>query len=200
MPLWFQTKTDWGLHNKKHIPSLSLKSFRVLIRPPRSRDWGAWAAVRRQNKDYLKPFEPAWSHQCLTQEYFMRRLKKQTKDWLEDRAYSFLIFRRNSGQLIGGVNINHICRGAADYGTLGYWLDYDHQGQGYMYESLRLVMAYSFETLKLHRLNAACIPENSRSQSLLLSLGFEEEGYAKSYLQIDGRWQDHILFGLSQDS
>lgn len=199
MPLWFQAKTDWGLYNKKHIPSLSLKSFRVLIRPPRHRDWGAWAAIRRQNKDHLKPFEPAWSYQCLTQEYFVRRLKRQTKDWLEDRAYSFLIFRRNSGQLIGGININHICRGAADYGTLGYWLDCDHQGQGYMYESLRLVMAYAFETLKLHRLNAACIPENGRSQSLLLSLGFEEEGYAKSYLQIDGKWQDHILFGLSQD-
>ena len=58
-----------------------------------------------------------------------------------------------------------------------------------------LVMDYVFHILRLNRLNAACLPDNDRSIKMLLRHGFEEEGYAKNYLQINGIFQDHRLFG-----
>ncbi len=179
------------------LPEIKLEGFRVLLRPPGLRDYPDWVHVRRKNRDYLKPFEPTWAENALTHEFFIRRLQQQSRDWREGRAHSFLIFEKGKGDLIGGVNINHVCRGAAQSASLGYWLSEESQGQGLMAESLRLVVGFAFSELKLHRLNAACLPGNGRSRALLTKIGFRQEGFAESYIQIDGKWRDHVLYGLA---
>jgi ribosomal-protein-alanine N-acetyltransferase len=68
-----------------------------------------------------------------------------------------------------------------------------------MSEGLRLILAFAFQRLKLHRVEAACLPHNAPSRGLLLKSGFREEGYAREYLCIDGRWQDHVLFAILRD-
>lgn len=178
------------------VPAVLLKGARVAARPPALTDWPQWAEVRGRNRDFLKPYEPTWPENCLSRGFFERRLQKQAQDWRLGLGYSFLIFRNDSGALLGGININNVCRGAAQYATLGYWLDEREQGKGYMIEALRLVIGYGFSHLQLHRFNAGCLAGNERSARLLERLGFAEEGFAKKFVQIDGRWQDHRLFGL----
>ena len=102
--------------------------------------------------------------------------------------------------MIGGMNVNNICRGAAQYATLGYWISEDHQGQGYMSEALRLTLQFCFERLKLHRVNAACLPNNARSENLLRRAGFKHEGFAEKYISINGAWRDHVLYGLNVEN
>lgn len=162
-------------------------------------DYRQWADVRWRNLAYLKPFEPAWPAKCLSEEFFTRRVKRLTGDWLDDRTYAFLIFDKGDERLLGGININNIVRGAGQYASLGYWIDEESQGSGYMTEAGFAVLAYAFNSLRLFRMNAACLVHNRRSRNLLRRLGFAEEGFAKAYIQIDGMRQDHVLFGLNAD-
>lgn len=178
------------------LPPVMLSGAHLYLRPPQAHDWEQWAKIRAQNQSRLKPLEPSWAENALTPEFFKRRLARQYKDWQEDRGQPFLIFSAANNSLIGGVNINNIYRGAAQSCSLGYWIDAAYEGRGLMCEALGLITQYCFSDLKLYRIHAATLPQNMRSKALLLRCGFEEEGYAKRYLKIDGRWQDHILFGL----
>ena len=205
--LWQRQKRSVAIDGSRprpapDLPAVSLEGTRITMRPPSLTDWREWSDLRRKNQAYLKPFEPGWAEDCFTKEFYLRRMKRQIIDWHRERSQPFLIFKKSgkSGEspcLIGGMNINNICRGAAQYAALGYWIDEAHQGQGYMSEALRLTLCYAFDDLELHRVNASCLPENERSKKLLLKAGFAEEGFARRYLQIDGRWQDHTLFGIT---
>jgi [ribosomal protein S5]-alanine N-acetyltransferase len=178
------------------FPDIKIESERLVMRPPALRDFEQWAGVRGRCRDYLRPFEPLWSEDSLTRPHFMRRLERQSREWAIGHAHSFLIFTAAGQRLVGGMNINNICRGAAQYASLGYWIDEAEQGKGLMGEALGMTIRYAFQDLVLHRINASTLPHNARSRKLLLSAGFEEEGFAKNYLQINGLWQDHVLYGL----
>lgn len=180
----------------RQLPDIRLVGTRISLRPPRAGDWHEWAMLRSHNAGFLKPWEPAWDAQSLTEEYFERRLRRQIREWNADQAYAFLITLNGSDEIIGAMNINNVARGAAQFASLGYWLAEKNQRQGYMTEAGRLVIAHAFTALKLHRLCAATLPENSSSRSLLTKLGFKEEGFAARYIQIDGLWRDHVLYGL----
>lgn len=182
------------------LPELVLAGPRVFLSPPQTRDWTDWADVRGRNRAFLQPFEPLWADGNLTRPFFVRRIARQAADWTSDRNYAFLLRETATRTLIGGVNLNHVCRGAAQYASLGYWLDQGHQGHGYMTEGLRLAIDFAFSTLRLHRLNAAVLPHNTRSKNVLTKLGFSEEGRARAYLQINGVWEDHVLYGLNRPS
>lgn len=170
----------------------------VFLRPAIPADCDEWISVRRKNQDHLKPFEPTWPSDALTPDFFYRRILRLSKDWQEDRTYGFLIFHQETMRLIGGININNVTRGAAQYATLGYWIAKDFQGFGYMRQAGQAILNFCFENLHLQRVNAACVPHNQRSKNLLLRLGFSEEGYARRYLQINGDRADHILFGCDR--
>jgi ribosomal-protein-alanine N-acetyltransferase len=174
------------------------------LRFPQTNDWRDWASLRSASRDHLVPFEPQWHEDSLTEKLFQRRILRQTRDWKLDLSRSFLIFLQDdnglAGPVIGGINLNNICRGAAQFGALGYWLGRPFQGHGYMHEAANLLISYAFNDMNLHRINAAILPHNGRSSKMLHRLGFEEEGFAKSYIQINSEWQDHLLFGLSIES
>ena len=178
------------------MPPVRLEGPRIFLRPPHYDDSATWIALREKNQDHLKPFEPLWPEDALTPEHFERRLARQAADWKINRSRSFLIFRRADDSMIGGMNINNIALGASQFGSLGYWLAADQQGHGYMQEALQLTAHYAFTEINLHRLNAGCVTHNARSRNLLLRAGFREEGYAEKYIEINGKWEDHILFGL----
>lgn len=179
------------------FPDVVLNSDRLLIRPPHPDDWRPWAELRSRSRDHLVPFEPEWAENSLTESLFSRRLAQQAKGWRDGLSCSFLIFLQDGGPVIGGINLNNICRGAAQYASLGYWLGQEFQGHGYMFEAARRILHFGYEDIRLHRVNAAAIPHNGRSIKMLRRLGFQEEGFAKAYLQINSEWQDHILFGMN---
>ena len=180
-------------------PQTRLDGERIFLRPPERRDWVAWAAVRAESRHFLEPWEPLWPSDSLSRDAFRRRWTRHTEDWQLDLAYTFFMFRKSDQALLGGIGLSNIRRGVAETGSIGYWIGVRHARQGYMSEALKLTIDFSFDRLHLHRLEAACLPHNKPSRGLLLKTGFYEEGRAREYLRIDGRWQDHILFGLLRD-
>ena len=115
--------------------------------------------------------------------------------------FTFFIFDRTGRkpQLVGGVTLSNIRRRAAQQANLGYWMGKDFAGKGMMSEAVDLLLPFVFDTLSLHRLHAAFLPHNMASRRVLEKNGFKEDGYAESYLQIDGKWADHVLFALTRE-
>ena len=125
-----------------------------------------------------------------------RRLRRQTDEIERDEAYPFLLFREGDHALLGGLTLGQVRRGVAQSVTLGYWMGAPHAGHGYMGRAVRAAVQFAFATLRLHRIEAACLPHNEPSIRLLQRVGFQREGYARAYLRINGIWQDHLLFAL----
>ena len=101
--------------------------------------------------------------------------------------------------LVGGLTLSNIRRRAAQHVNLGYWMGQHFAGKGLMTEAVATVVPFAFNSLGLHRIHAAFLPTNAASRRVLEKNGFREEGYAENYLQIDGRWADHVLFGLTRE-
>ena len=171
----------------------------IYLRGPDGDDYAQWSVLREESRDFLKPWEPTWPHDDLTRNAFRRRLRRYAQDVREDRAYPFFIFLGKTDELVGGVTISGVQRGVQQCCSLGYWAGERHAGRGYTTAAVRALIPYVFEELKLHRLQAACLPENERSKAVLRKCGFQEEGYARGYLRIDGAWRDHVVFALLRD-
>ena len=173
-----------------------VEAARVGLRPPRIGDYPAWSALRQASQSFLQPWEPTWPADDLTRAAFRRRLALYQRDQDLGQGHAFFVFRREDNVLVGGVTLRNILRGVAQTGTLGYWVGERHARRGYTLEAVSAVARHAFDRLALHRLEAACCPDNDASRRLLLKAGFDLEGRAKGYLKIDGRWRDHLLFGL----
>ncbi len=185
---------------KSQLRGLRLERNRVYLRFPVQRDWRNWAALRAESRDFLAPWEPTWAYDALTRGAFRRRLKMYKTEMRQGVTYSFLIFRRVDDVLLGGITLSNLRRGVAQSATLGYWIGSPHCNQGYMTDSLAAILEFAFSRIGLHRIEAACLPANEASRRLLLRSGFREEGYAREYLRISGRWQDHQLFAILRDN
>jgi [ribosomal protein S5]-alanine N-acetyltransferase len=168
----------------------------LYLRPATLADYAPWSRLRAASRAFLEPWEPTWPEDDLTQAAFRRRLRRQDEDISRDEAYAFLIFDQTSDQLLGGITLGSVRRGVSQTGTLGYWMGVPHAGKGRMTRAVAAVVDYAFSKLRLHRVEAACIPDNGPSIAVLERNGFQREGYARGYLKIDGAWRDHVLFGL----
>lgn len=171
---------------------------RVLLRPPERGDYEHWATLRAASRDFLTPWEPTWPTDALSRTNFRARLTRYSEDWRTDQGYNFFIFKRDE-TLAGGVGLSNVRRGVAETASLGYWIGEPFARQGLMSAALPLILDFAFDRLRLHRIEAACLPTNVPSRAVLLRTGFKEEGYARSYLLIDGKWQDHVLFAILRD-
>lgn len=180
-------------------PGVRLDGDLVYLRPLREEDWREWSELRARSREFLQRWEPTWPRNILTREYFRQRIRQVEADWRDGSGYSFLIFRRGDDSLLGGVTLSNVRRGIAQSGSIGYWIGEPYARRGYMTAALHCLARYAFEQLTLHRLEAACQPDNEASRELLRRFGFEEEGRARLYLLIDGRWCDHLLFGLIRE-
>ncbi|OXE37152.1 MAG: 30S ribosomal protein S5 alanine N-acetyltransferase [Phenylobacterium zucineum] len=175
---------------------LRIEGEAVYLRPPRGSDFVAWQDLRTQSRDFLQPWEPTWAGDDLTGAAYRRRLAAYQRDRETGAAYSFFVFRQADDALTGGITLSNIRRGVAQMGTLGYWCGKPYARQGLTLGAVRALTQFAFQRLDLHRLEAACVPQNTPSRRLLAQAGFIEEGEAKAYLKINGVWRDHVLFGL----
>ncbi len=179
--------------------SPALRSERVFLRMPLSGDYHEWAALRAESRAFLEPWEPRWTSDELDWPAWRQRLARYREDHAHGSGASFFIFEAPTGRLIGGITVGNIRYGVAQTGQIGYWIGQRHAGKGYMYEALRLTARHAFQTLRLHRLEAACIPGNERSIGVLEKAGFQREGLLRSYLRINGVWHDHFLYAQIAD-
>jgi ribosomal-protein-alanine N-acetyltransferase len=171
----------------------------VYLRMPQMNDYAEWAELRAQSREFLIPWEPAWTSSELTRTSFRRRLKYYARDLKEDMGYAFFLFDKDEDTLLGGLTLSNVRRGVTQACTLGYWIGNPHAGQGFMTAGVSAVIPFVFDALSLHRLEAACLPHNEASMKLLERTGFTREGRARRYLKINGIWQDHVTFALLED-
>ena len=176
-----------------------LTGTRVMLRLGLAEDWWAWRNLRSINRGFLTPWEPKWPDRALDHRIYTAQARRNWRDWRRGSAYAFLIFLAgDKGQpetLIGGISLTDIVRGSDNKATLGYWMGEAHTGRGLMTEAVALVCDFAFATLRLNRIEATCMPHNESSKAVLVKNGFTEEGFALKYLQINGRMEDHLLWG-----
>lgn len=145
-----------------------------------------------KNKQHLKAFEPARDKSFYTLEVQKRDLMENYKGFLNGTSVNLGIFKNN--HLIGKIRVSNIVLGVFRNAFVGYSIDKDEQGNGYMKEALMLVLDYVFEYLELHRVEATTLVDNIKSQAVLLGCGFKEIGISEKYLFINGEWADHKVF------
>lgn len=176
-----------------------IKGQSVYLRYPRIADYISWARLRGESREFLAKWEPVWADDELTRGAFRRRIKRYHKETRLDSAYVFFVFRTSDDTLMGGCTLSNVRRGVTQCCALGYWIGARFARQGYMTDAVRALIPFVFGTLGLHRIEAACLPENEPSRSLLAKIGFREEGLARKYLLINGEWSDHVQFALLED-
>ena len=171
-----------------------IETERVTLRLPQHSDFRVWIALRESSRGFLTPWEPNWSTDHLTRKAFTSRVYWAQRSVAEGTAVPLFLIRRKDGALLGAITLDNIRRGPAQAGTLGYWIGEPFARQGYMREAIEGVVHHGFKELDLSRVEAACLPENTASRRVLEKSGFKYEGVAQSYLQIDGRWRNHVLY------
>ena len=182
----------------RHNDTPELRSANHLLRLPRYGDFKQWHVLRSESRQFLQPWEPTWRPDELTEGSFRTRVVRNGQEFSSGTAVSFLLFEKET-LLVGGITIGYIRRGAAQSCMIGYWVGERYAAQGHMSAALKLVIPYIFSGLQLHRIEAACIPENFKSIRLLENAGFQREGLLREYLKINGQWRDHMMFSLLAD-
>jgi len=171
-----------------------LETDRLELRIPEVEDFAEWMRLRRASRDFLQPWEPQWPRDHLSPRSFRRRVRWAQSEARSGRSLSFLMFTRHSRRMVGGITLSNIRRGPSQCGTLGYWVGEDHVRRGYMTEATAAIARHAFTQMRLTRLEAACLEENTASRALLAACGFHFEGVVRSYLEVDGVIRDHMLF------
>lgn len=156
--------------------AVELENDRYLLRLPRYQDFNQWHRLRAESRKFLEPWEPTWRRDELTEGAYRARVIRGKQEYASGQAIPLFIFLKENHTLVGGITIGYIRRGAAQSCMIGYWMGERHAGQGHMFAALQMVIPYIFTGLELHRIEAACIPDNARSIRLLEKAGFQQEG------------------------
>jgi len=171
-----------------------IETERMTLRLPQHGDFRAWTTLRDQSTPFLTPWEPVWAADHLSRKAFTNRIYWANRSTSQGTALPLLLIRREDTALLGAITLDNIRRGPSQAGTLGYWIGQAHARQGYMREAILSVVHHAFTVMDLSRVEAACLPENTASRGVLEKCGFKYEGVAQSYLQIAGRWRNHVLY------
>ena len=171
-----------------------IETERMTLRLPQHGDFRAWTGLREQSAPFLTPWEPVWAADHLSRKAFTNRIYWANRSTSQGTALPLLLTRREDGALLGAITLDNIRRGPSQAGTLGYWMGQAHARQGYMREAILSLVHHAFTVMDLSRIEAACLPENAASRGVLEKCGFKYEGVAQSYLQIAGRWRNHVLY------
>ena len=178
----------------RKMPNINIETENLTMRLPQMIDRDEWINLRRKSADFLMPWEPNWQDDHLTKKSFTQRVEWARKSVQNNTAIPLFIIRRSDQLLVGAITLDNIRRGPAQTATIGYWTGEPYIRQGLMGDALPAVVNYAFETLDLSRIEAACLPKNLASRRVLEKSGFKYEGVAQSYLQISGRWRNHVLY------
>lgn len=171
-----------------------LETSRLVLRLPEPADARAILDYYRRNREHLEPWEPERPAGFLTLPYWDEQIRRAHRDFRNDLGVRLFLFHRGDpARMAGYIGFSGITRGVACFCHMGYSLDAAAQGQGLMAEAVEAAVGYMFGEFRMHRVMANYMPWNRRSARLLERCGFAVEGYARDYLRIAGRWQDHVL-------
>jgi len=180
---------------------ITLYGDEITLRPPRVRDRPQWNSVRAENKEWLSPWEatlPLLPHESPayedhdTRPSFYQMVRMLNREARAGRSYSFFIWSGNN--LVGQITMGGVMYGALRGAHIGYWVDRNYANRGFTTQAVKLVTAFGFSQLGLHRMEINVRPENAASCRVAEKAGFVIEGQRKAFLHIDGAWRDHICF------
>jgi [ribosomal protein S5]-alanine N-acetyltransferase len=197
----------WGARSQtvfsRHQWPVTLRHGPVVLAPIRIRDRAAWDRVRTANMAWLRPWEATLPRESeagpSTFAGLVRTLTKQAK---AGRTLPWLVHYEvapGKRQLVGQLTVSGIVAGSASWGQIGYWIDERYAGRGIIPTAVALAVDYCFGVMKLHRIEIAIRPENTKSLRVVAKLGFRPEGLRPRYLHIDGDWRDHLVFALNAE-
>lgn len=173
--------------------SFRIEADRMVLRLPAPEDCRAWIALRVESRAFLTPWEPVWADDHLSPKSFANRVRWAQRTSRGGTALPLFLVRRD-GVLLGAITLDNIRRGPSQSASIGYWIGAPFSRQGYMREAIAALVHHAFSVMDLSRIDAGCLPENAASRGVLEKAGFKYEGVAQSYLQINGRWRNHVLY------
>lgn len=171
----------------------------IYVRLVQESDAQSLLALELRNRDFFQNFTGTREEAFYTLEGQIDRIKSAMALKEEDRGYAFVIAKKGQDEIIGEVILSEVVRVNLQSCWIGYFLDKEHNGKGYMTEAVKLVVDYAFDTLGLHRLEAGVMPHNIGSIKVLLKAGFHKEGIAKKNVKINGRWEDHQTLAIVKE-
>ncbi|CAM2966958.1 ribosomal protein S5-alanine N-acetyltransferase [Vibrio mytili] len=168
----------------------------LLLRTAEIGDADMIAEYFNTNRTYLKPFEPKREEAFFTVNGWLQKLIKLNELHRLGLGYYCLLIDHETQSMLGTISFSGLTRFPFYSCNVGYSLSQTAQGHGYMRRGLKMACDYMFDVQKMHRIQAGYMPRNKRSEAVLEHVGFNREGYAKDYLLINERWEDHILTAL----
>lgn len=178
---------------------MKLQGDHVFLRKLDTDDASAVLQVELKNRDFFQKYTPLRADEFYTLQGQLDKINKGKEMTERDELYAFGIFLNDNQELIGTIALTDVLRGALQGCFVGYALDEEQNGKGYMTEAVRLIVAYAFDELRLHRIEAGVMPHNQGSIRVLEKSGFHREGIAKSNVKINGKWEDHQVLAIIND-
>lgn len=169
---------------------------RIYVRFPQEADAAALTDIYKRNRAFFETYSPNATDEFYTEEYQRQLIVNSRSDRETDRRYDFVVCRREDGRIIGSVGLSFVVRGALQSCMVGYSLDQEFNGRGYMTEAVKIVVQYAFEELKFHRITGEASPKNPGSIRVLEKAGFHKEGLALRNVKINGVWEDHQVLAI----
>jgi len=182
------------------VRSLELTGWRIRLATLVESDYEAWLAVRTRCRSWLVPWEPRSKGAPLAPEdqaSFAARCGMRERERQLGSGFGFGIFVE--GRFGGEITLSSIQRGPFQNGSIGYWIDEEMAGAGFIPEAVVVVLQFAFETLRLHRIEVAIIPRNTASRRVVEKLGLRNEGVAQGFLEINGEWEDHVRYAMTSE-
>ena len=183
------------------IVNTSLLGRRLLLRPLRPDDYWSWQEVRRRNIDWLTKWEPrrppGAPDPVSDRSAFALRCHARDREWQAGAGFGFGVFV--GGVFCGEINLNSVQRGPFQSAYLGYWIDQEQAGNGYIPEGVVMLLRFAFEEINLHRVQISIVPRNVASLRVVEKLKLRNEGVAQRYLEINGVWEDHVRFAITSE-
>ncbi|TCP65799.1 GNAT family N-acetyltransferase [Baia soyae] len=178
---------------------MKLQSDHLYIRPFEMSDAEHLHHLLLRNRDFFGQYDPIRLESYYSLEAQTKQIADAIKSFENDNGYTFGVFLNSDHTLIGRVSLSAVSRGPFQNAYLGYYLDQQVNGKGYMTEAIKLILQYCFEEISLHRIQAGVMPKNTASIRVLEKSGFRREGLAERYLQINGQWEDHLLYAITKE-
>ncbi|RDW15211.1 RimJ/RimL family protein N-acetyltransferase [Oceanobacillus arenosus] len=168
----------------------------IYIRTFKADDAEELLDLQLTNRDFFEKFSTNRDSDFYTLEGQKKRIQEYAKGWELDQQYMFGIFTMDNDALIGTINLFEVLRGSLQGAFIGYFLDKEQNGKGFMTEAVKLVVTYAFNQLQLHRVEAGVMPHNIGSIRVLEKAGFHREGIAVKNVKINGKWEDHQVLAI----
>lgn len=178
---------------------MQLNGEHIFVKSVEESDVESLLALEVKNKNFFQLFTGVREESFYTNQGQLNRIKSEIESGIKDKGYLFLIGLQKSGEIIGEIFLSEVVRDNLQSCWIGYFLDKEQNGKGFMTEAVKLVVNHAFKELDFHRIEAGVMPHNTGSIKVLLKAGFHKEGIARKNVKINGYWEDHQTLAIIKD-